>query len=239
MFDSLDTTMREAAERARAGAPEGTLIVADRQTAGRGRHGRSWASEPGVGLYFSLVLRPRRPAPQMLALTLAAGVGLARGIGEFCGLTCDIRWPNDVMLEGRKLAGILVEAETENGVLERAILGVGVNVNQERMPAEIAPIAISLREATGAEYVREALLETILGRLEQAYVMLLESGPEAVLAAFRRISTWTQGKGVAVEGLERPMSGVTAGLSPEGWLLLRDETGAVRPILAGSVRPLD
>ena len=214
--------MREASDRARAGAPEGTLVVADRQTAGRGRHGRAWASEPGVGLYFSLVLRPRRPAPQMLALTLAAGVGLARGIGEHCGLTCDIRWPNDVMLHRRKLAGILVEAETENGILERAVLGVGVNVNQERMPPEIAPIAISLREATGAEYLREALLETILGRLEQSYRTLLERGPEATLAAFRRASTWTQGKAVTVEGLDRPIHGVTAGLSPEGWLLLRD-----------------
>jgi len=225
--------MREAAERARAGAPEGTLIVADRQTSGRGRFGRAWSSDPGVGLYFSLVLQPRRPAVEMLALTLAAGVGVARGIGDHCGLTCDIRWPNDIMLEGRKLAGVLIEGEIENGRLERAILGVGINVNQDAMPEEIADIAISLKEATGAEYLREALLETILKRLEQSYDMLLEQGAPAVLRAFRRASTWTEGKAVVVEGRR----GTTSGLSPEGYLLLRDETGAVTPILAGSVRP--
>ncbi len=224
--------MREAAEQARLGASEGSLIVADRQTAGRGRLGRTWESEPATGLYFSLVLRPRRPALQMLALTLAAGVGVARGIGDHCGLTCDIRWPNDVMLHGRKVAGVLLEGETENGRLERAILGVGVNVNQERMTPELAEIAISLREATGAEYLREALLEAILGRLEQAYDMLLEQGPAAVLQAFRRASSWTQGKRVVVEG----ETGVTAGLSPEGYLLLRAPDGTVRPVLAGSVR---
>ena len=225
--------MREAAERARAGAPEGTLIVAYRQTAGRGRLGRPWASEPGVGLYFSLVLRPRRPAAEMLVLTLAAGVGLARGIGDHCGLTCDIRWPNDIMLQGRKLAGILVEGETENGRLERAILGVGINVNQEQMPEEIAEIAISLKEATGAEYLREALLETILARLEQSYEMLLEQGPEPVLKAFQRASTWTEGKAVEVEGKK----GTTAGLTKEGYLLLKDQSGNIAPILTGSVRP--
>lgn len=224
--------MREAAERARAGAPEGTLIVADRQTTGRGRFGRPWTSDPGVGLYFSLVLQPRRPAVEMLALTLAAGVGVARGIGDQCGLTCDIRWPNDIMLEGRKLAGVLIEGEIENGRLERAILGVGVNVNQDAMPADIADIAISLKEATGAEYLREALLETILRRLESSYDMLLEQGAPAVLRAFRRASTWTEGKAVVVEGRR----GTTAGLSPEGYLLLRDENGEVTPILAGGVR---
>ena len=137
------------------------------------------------------------------------------------------------MLQDRKLAGILIEGETENGRLERTILGVGINVNQEQMPEEIAEIAISLKEATGAEYLREALLETILARREQSYGMLLEQGPEAVLKAFRRASTWTEGKAVEVEGKQ----GTTAGLTKEGYLLLKDETGAVAPILTGSVRP--
>jgi BirA family biotin operon repressor/biotin-[acetyl-CoA-carboxylase] ligase len=236
-FPSIDTTMREAARRANEGAPEGTLVTADEQTAGRGRFGRAWASEAGVGLYFSLVLRPPVAPASSAALTLACGLGVARGIGDAAGVVCDIRWPNDVMLGGKKLAGILVEMTAEADRLRHVVAGVGVNVNQERVPEDLAETATSLRIETGCEYLRDAVLEAVLRRLDDYYRMFCERGPAPVIEAFTRASSYAKGKRVVIEGAGRPLEGVTAGLDSKGQLLLRTTEGKIEPILAGSVRP--
>ena len=230
--------MREAARRAAEGAPEGTLVTADEQTAGRGRFGRAWSSEPGVGLYFSLVLRPAVAPAASAALTLACGLGVARGIGDAAGVVCDIRWPNDVMLGEKKLAGILVEMNAEADRLRHVIVGVGVNVNQETVPEELAEIATSLRIETGCDYHRDALLESVLRRIGDYYRMFVERGPAPVLEAFARASSYVKGKQVVIEGAGRPLEGVTAGLDASGQLLLRTPNGKVEAIVAGSVRPL-
>jgi len=236
-FREIDTTMREAAARAEAGAREGTLVTADAQTAGRGRHGRSWVSDPGDGLYFSLVLRPRLSATAALPLTLTTGLGVARAVGEVAGLTCDIRWPNDVLLGDRKLAGVLVELSADGERVRHVIVGVGVNVNQADFPDDVRDIAVSLRSETGWEYDREALLAAILRRLGEYYERFLAGGPAAILPAFERASSYVRGKRVVVEGAGRELRGVTAGLDPKGVLLLETENGAIEPVLAGSVRP--
>jgi BirA family transcriptional regulator, biotin operon repressor / biotin---[acetyl-CoA-carboxylase] ligase len=191
-FDGIDSTMREAAERAEAGSPEGTLVVADRQTAGRGRLGRAWVSEPGVGLYFSLILRPPVPAAQSAVLTLALGLGVARGIGEACGRQCDIRWPNDVLLNEKKCAGILVEMSGGGESVLHAIAGIGINVNHKSLPPELAATATSLRIETGCEYVLETVLAAVLSNTERYYGMFLERGAPAVTDAFARASPVTQ-----------------------------------------------
>ena len=235
---SIDTTMREAARLAAEGASEGTLVSADEQTSGRGRFGRVWRSEPGVGLYFSLVLRPAVAPASSAVLTLACGLGVARGVGDAAGVVCDIRWPNDVMLNEKKLAGILVEMNAEADRLRHVIVGVGVNVNQESVPDELADIATSLRIETGCEYLRDAVLEAVLHRMNGYYRMFVERGPAPILDAFARASSYVKGKRVVVEGAGRPVEGVTAGLDATGQLLLRTAGGAVEPIVAGSVRPL-
>ncbi len=127
--------MRVAAEKAAEGAPEGALIVADEQLGGRGRLGRNWHSPRGQGLYFSLLLRPPIPPAQSMPITLACGLAVARGIGETCGRRCDLRWPNDVLLSGKKCAGVLVEMAAEGDRVSHVIVGVGVNVNQEAFPS--------------------------------------------------------------------------------------------------------
>ena len=236
-FETIDTTMTEATIRAEDGAAEGTLILADEQTAGRGRLGRTWVSEPGAGLYFSLVLRPPVPAARSCVLTLALGLGAARGIAEACGVQCDIRWPNDVLLNDKKCCGILVESVAECDALRYAIAGVGINVNQAAMPPELSDIATSLRIETGCEYLREAVLEAVLKHCERYYEMFLERGAQPIVSAFSRASSYARGKKVVVELGDSRVYGSTVGLDPSGVLLLEHEDGSIEPILAGSVRP--
>jgi BirA family biotin operon repressor/biotin-[acetyl-CoA-carboxylase] ligase len=236
-FATIDTTMREAAERAEDGAPEGTLITADVQTEGRGRLGRHWATAPAESLAFSLVLRPPEPALRTAALTLACGLGVARGVERATGVSCDLRWPNDVLVGERKLAGVLVEAAVEGGRVKSVVVGVGLNVNQTGFPAEIAGLATSLRLETGREHSRGDLLDSVLAALEETYALLVESGVRAVVEAFSAASSYACGKAVRVENGESERVGVTVGLDEAGRLLVRDAAGRTEPVIAGGVRP--
>lgn len=214
-LERCETTMIEAARLAAEGAPHGTAVVAGEQTAGQGRHGRKWHSAPGAGLYLSIVLRLHQAG----LLTMALGLAAADAIP----IPCDLRWPNDVLIGRRKCAGVLVTAEP--GAF---IAGIGINLNHESFPSEIAGVATSLRIETGREWDRR----TILDRLLPAVDRWIAAGREEVLAAFARRSSWVRGKRVVVEG-ER---GITDGLDDQGFLWLRREDGARRKILAGGVR---
>jgi len=231
--------MREAAERAEAGAPEGTLVTAGEQSLGRGRLGRDWHSPARSGLYFSLVLRPPVAAAQSMSITLACGLGVARGIGRACGQQADIRWPNDILLGGKKCCGILVDLVSDGGRTRHVIVGVGVNVNQETFPPDLDGIATSLSRETGVEWARDVVLESILAELEKYYDMFLERGSSAVVEAFARASSYAQGRRVEVESAAQSIRGVTAGLDERGILLVRQDDGVTVPVLAGGVRPLE
>ena len=231
--------MREAAERAEAGSPEGTLVTADEQTIGRGRLGREWHSPARSGLYFSLVLRPPVAAAQAMSITLACGLGVARGIGRACGRQADIRWPNDVLLGGKKCCGILVDLAANGERARYVIVGVGVNVNQQSFPEDIENIATSLHRETGCEWARDVVLESILAELEKYYDMFLVRGPGAIVDAFTRASSYAQGRRVEVQSAAQSIRGVTTGLDERGILLVRQDDGVVVPVLAGGVRPLE
>jgi BirA family biotin operon repressor/biotin-[acetyl-CoA-carboxylase] ligase len=236
-FDTIDTTMREAAERAERGEPAGTVVIAEEQTAGRGRLGRSWVSERGVGLYCSMILRPAIPAADAAVVTLAQGLAVARAIGRVAAVACDLRWPNDVLLNGRKCCGILTEMAAAGDQVRYVIAGVGVNVNHSAMPAELAEAATSLRIETGCEYSREALLAEILKETEYYLSVLLERGPRAIVELFSRASSYAAGRRVVIWNGTSEVEGWTAGLTPSGTLLLRRDDGTLAPVLAGSVRP--
>lgn len=237
-FASIDTTMRLAHERAESGAPEGLVISADEQTAGRGRLGREWLSRPGDGLYFSLLLRPPVSPARALTLTLACGLGVARGLGRTSGVKCDLRWPNDVMIADKKLAGILVESAAEEARLKHVVVGVGLNVNHAELPPDLEEIATSLRIETGCEWARDLVLQSVLEELDRYYSLFLDRGAPAVVEAFTRASSYVKGKEVRIEGAGPQVEGVTAGLSADGMLLLRTADGTISPVVAGSVRPL-
>jgi len=209
-YGTVDSTMRIAAE-----LPVGDVVIADEQTAGLGRHGHSWYSAAGAGLYCSIVLEP---AP---LLTLALGLATAEAIG----IPCDLRWPNDVMLGGRKLAGILVQLADG-----KAVAGIGVNLNQTEFPPELE--ATSLRLHTGKDTPPEALLNALLPAIE-TYTAL---SAEDVIRLFTRASSYAAGRRVIVNLPDGVIRGTTCGLTPEGYLKLREDDGTDTLILAGGVR---
>jgi BirA family biotin operon repressor/biotin-[acetyl-CoA-carboxylase] ligase len=212
--------MKDAAALAAQGAPHGTAVVAEQQTAGIGRHGHSWHSESSAGLYMSIVLRLPAPTP---ALTMALGLAVQASVNDLARVATDIRWPNDIMLNDRKLGGIMVQ--TEAGA---QIAGIGVNVNQEAFPEELSKIATSLRIETGREHSRDSLLNRILA--ESLHYAALEKSE--ILRRFEDSSSWVSGKSVIVDDR---LTGITAGLDENGFLRVRTSAG-METVLAGGVR---
>ena len=192
-----------------------------RGCAGQGRHGRSWQSEAGSGIYCSLVLKP---AP---VLTLALGLATAEAITRATGLACDLRWPNDVLLGGKKAAGVLVQLA--DGA---AIAGIGINVNHTAFPQELAAEATSLRLETG----REACPTDILIALLPAIDSFVEQDQDVILRLFARASSYAAGRRVVVRQPEGVLEGVTAGLDPSGFLVVRKDDGTDTLIVVGGVR---
>jgi BirA family transcriptional regulator, biotin operon repressor / biotin---[acetyl-CoA-carboxylase] ligase len=231
-FESLDSTMFEAARLARAGCPAGTVVGADEQTAGQGRLGRQWHSERASGLYCSIVLRFTGAGPNP-AVTLALGLAARAAIARVTGLTCDLRWPNDLLAGDRKVAGILAELCDGTAV----IAGIGINVNHEGMPQELREIATSLRMETGREWPRETLLAALVEEIDRWVAVLVGQGVGAVIAEFEVASTYVRGKGVTVDMGDRSVDGVTDGLDADGFLWIVTETGRRERVVAGGVRP--
>lgn len=215
-YSTVDSTMAAAAAR-----PLGTIVVADEQTAGRGRHGHSWHSERGAGIYVSIVVQPTP------ALTLALGLATAEAIATATGIACDLRWPNDVMAGGKKLAGILVELV--NGF---AIGGIGINVNQSVFPPGLAGEATSLRLQAGYEFSRTAILLSLIPAIESFQSFDIES----ILRLFTQASSYASGRRVTITQPEGTVEGVTAGLDGSGYLVVRKDDGTDTLILAGGVR---
>jgi BirA family biotin operon repressor/biotin-[acetyl-CoA-carboxylase] ligase len=211
-YRTIDSTMLAAAK-----LPLGSVVVADEQTAGQGRHGHTWHSEAGAGLYCSIVLEPKP------LLTLALGLATAEAIGA----GCDLRWPNDVLLGGKKVAGILVQL-----VDGRAIAGIGINVNHTRFPPELVPLATSIRLHTG----REANAATILNALLDAIDTFTALAPEDILRLFTQASSYAAGRRVVVQQPDGIIEGITAGLTREGFLVVRKDDGTDTLIVAGGVR---
>jgi len=234
-FATIDSTMREAARLAEAGGAHGAVVVADEQTEGQGSHGRRWHSEPNSGLYVSIVLRPVMRAESLPALTLALGLAVADAIAETAGLTCDLRWPNDVMLDGRKVAGILVQL-----LDSAAIAGIGVNVNHAAFPPEIAADATSLKIVSRRTHSREPLLMALLSAADRYWRLLAaEGGREMILNAFSRRSSFARDMRVKVDKGASMLEGTTAGLDPSGFLIVRRDDGSKELVFAGGVRPVD
>jgi len=231
-FETITSTMHEAATLAASGCPSGTAVVAEEQTAGQGRHGHSWHSEPGAGLYVSVVLRLPLAADSLPVVTLALGLATAEAITRLTDLRPDLRWPNDILLGARKAAGILVQ------LAEPAVItGIGINVNHTAFPPEIAGEATSLRIAAGRTQSREDLLIGLLPTIDSFCRMLVEGGRQTILDLFARHSSYARGKRVTVEQPGGVLTGTTAGLDGSGFLRLRADDGSESLILAGGVRP--
>lgn len=234
-FFRTDSTNRVGMELGYAGEPEGAVILAEEQSAGRGRAGRSWHSERGAGIYVTIVLRPKISPVQAPLLTMMAGLSAHAAIQARTGLQVDLKWPNDLMLNGRKLGGILTEMHSDTTMVRFVIVGIGINVNQEKFPGELGAIATSLRAETGANQSRLDLLARLLREFESDYNRFLREGASSVTTRFTKASSYAVGKRVRVANGTESFTGETAGLAPEGLLQVEREDGKVVIVIAGDV----
>jgi BirA family biotin operon repressor/biotin-[acetyl-CoA-carboxylase] ligase len=234
-YESLPSTNSEAARLALEGAAEGLVIVADEQTAGRGRLDRKWISPAGAGLYFSLVLRPPAEIGSWSLLPLMAAVAVHDALVDSCGLETDIKWPNDILAESRKLCGILAETvETSAG--RAVVVGIGINLAADAFPAELRAVATSVQDATGARPDAEALLHSLIRALMARYESFRASdGPTAVRHEWTRRSSYASGKRVKVACVNEEFAGTTRGLESDGALRVETDAGEIKVVRAGDV----
>jgi BirA family biotin operon repressor/biotin-[acetyl-CoA-carboxylase] ligase len=233
----VGSTNDVALAAARRGEREGLAVVADLQTEGRGRRGRRWVSPPGVGLYLSVLLRPILPPRRAPLISLAAGVAVAEGIVQVAGLSPRLKWPNDVQLGGKKVAGILAELAADGDVVGHIVLGIGLNLNHQAadFPEEVRGEATSLFLESGCVYDRGSVASAVLNALDRWYLTFCGAEFPTILEAYRRRSA-TLGRPVEVlEGDGGRWRGEAVDLDPEGALLVRDEKGKIHLVVAGDV----
>jgi BirA family biotin operon repressor/biotin-[acetyl-CoA-carboxylase] ligase len=240
---SVGSTNTLALEAAQSGATNG-VWVADEQTAGRGRGGHSWHSVAGDGLYVSALVTPKLPMRLALWISLATGLAVKQAVAEETGVNADIRWPNDLLADGKKFGGILVETAITpantggtEASLRHGVIGIGINLTHRAFPEAIQAVATSLSLAGGRPVRRGSLLMKLLQSLDRELVLLEREGGSGLLERFSAGSSWVRGKRVRVEeagGYE----GVTAGLDAQGFLQVDGEDGVRRTVLSGGVRDL-
>ncbi|HEX9103500.1 MAG TPA: biotin--[acetyl-CoA-carboxylase] ligase [Polyangia bacterium] len=229
----VESTNDEAAAWARAGAPAGAVVVADEQTRGRGRLGRRWHSPPGASLYLSAVLRPPLPPHRVPPLTLAAGVAVAEALVSF-DVVPALKWPNDVQLDGKKVAGILTEMSADFDRVHHVVVGIGVNLNVPAFPDELAAIATSLLLARGAEVARADFAAVLCARLEHWCDRFVADGAAPVVAAWKQHARFL-GRRVQVTAGRDRMDGVAEELEDDGALRLRLDDGSAVRVVAGEL----
>ncbi len=234
-FFKVDSTNNVAMRLGEEGEPQGAVVIAEEQTAGRGRAGRAWISERSAGIHVSVLLRPTLPTAHAPTLTLAAGLAAREVIAQQTGLAPDIRWPNDVLVGGLKVCGILTEMRAEPDRVHFAVIGIGINVNQSRMPAELVDIASSLRIVTGRTHSRAEVLIQLLRELERYYNLLVAEGPGPIVKRFAEVSSYCRGKRVLIRTAAETFEGTTAGLESNGVLRVKRKDGRIEPVLAGDV----
>jgi BirA family transcriptional regulator, biotin operon repressor / biotin---[acetyl-CoA-carboxylase] ligase len=234
-FFKTDSTNRVALELGHAGEPHGTVVVAEEQTAGRGRAGRSWHSEKTSGIYITVLLRPQISPLVAPLIPLLAGLAVREAVLEETGLESDLRWPNDLLLGGKKFCGILTEMYAEPSQVRFVIVGIGVNVNQTAMPADLAAIASSLRMTSGRVHSRLQLVVRLLRHLDSYYNRFLAEGPEPIVARFTEVSSYARGKRVRISTPTESYAGVTDGLEPNGLLRVRRDGGRIELVISGDV----
>lgn len=236
-YYKIGSSNTAAMEAASAGAPEGSVFLAEQQTAGRGRGANQWHSERSTGIYCSVVLRPALPPSDVLVITLAAGLAVHAAIQQIDSrIAPDLKWPNDVLIDKKKVCGILTEMNAEVTRVRHIVIGIGINVNQSTFPADLQTIATSLRLVSGTEWSRVELCTALLKSLDREYRSLLESrdSVNSILHRFEERSSSAKGRQVEVEE-DASLQGVTDGLDERGFLKVRTAEG-LRTVLSGTVR---
>jgi BirA family biotin operon repressor/biotin-[acetyl-CoA-carboxylase] ligase len=235
-FETLPSTNDLAKELANQNAPEGTLVVAETQTRGRGRLGREWDSPPGMGLYASLLLRPLLPPTEMPQITLTTAVAVVRALRRATGVAPGIKWPNDLLVDGKKVGGILTEMETESDRIRYLVVGLGLNVNNREFPPPLDLTATSLARVTGSFCNRPQILRAWLEEFEALYDLFINQDFAAILEEWREYNV-TLGQTVTVRQGPREISGLALEVAGDGALLIRQRTGEVIRVTSGEIAP--
>ena len=235
-FFKVDSTNTVAMQLGEQGEPHGTVVLAEEQTAGRGRAGRKWLSEKSAGIHCTVLLRPQISPAYAPLLTLVAGLAARDAAAEELDALPDIRWPNDLLAHGKKFAGILTEMHAEPDRMHYAVVGIGINVNQTKMPDDLGQIATSLRMETGKVHSRLDVLVRLLRHLDRYYNQFIAEGGLPIVRRFAEVSSYFQGKRVRITTAVEAFTGTTAGLEPSGVLrVMRDDGGGIEPVLSGDV----
>lgn len=234
-LSQVDSTNNEARRLAEQGAPHGTLVVAERQTAGKGRRGRSWSAPSGAGIWMSLLLRPEFTPGHASMLTLVAAMAVEAGIREQTGLGCMIKWPNDIVLDGKKVCGILTEMSTEEDAIRYVAVGIGINVNITEFPEEIGGVATSLAIASGREVLRAPLVDAVLRAWEGYYALFGETRSLGLLKDSYNECLANCGREVRVLSPGGGYSGISHGINDAGELLVEADGGEIRRVMSGEV----
>jgi BirA family transcriptional regulator, biotin operon repressor / biotin---[acetyl-CoA-carboxylase] ligase len=232
------STNDEALKAATTGAPHGTVFVAEEQTSGRGRLGRVWFSEKASGIYCTVLLRPPLPPAAAPVLTLMAGLAAQRAIRHATDLVADIRWPNDLLLTGHKVAGILTEMNAEVDRVHAVVIGFGINVNHSQMPEELRAIASSLRLEGGRTYSRIQVLVSLLKELQALYHQTLREGSVPIVKQWAQVSSFASGKHVRVKRNGQESTAITRGLRADGSLLVQFGDGPEEALVTGEITEL-
>jgi len=234
IFDAVDSTNKVAWHLALEGKPEGTVVIADYQYRGRGRESRIWFSPPGVNLYMSVILRPKINAELISPLPLLSGVAVAECMSNFFPEKVSLKWPNDVLLSGKKVAGILMETKVRGNQVDFVILGIGININLDvtTLPEELRERATSMRAEKGEVFSRVGVISDLLYHLEGNYLLFLNLGFSVIKARWLYFSPLYQP--ITVRSGEETISGIVTELDDRGALFITDDEGKIHRILAGN-----
>jgi len=231
-YESLESTNNKAYELAESGEAEGTLVIAETQTAGRGRLGRKWISPEGGGIYFSLILRPDMESDKIPVITLVAAVSIQKAIKKICGIDAGIKWPNDILIAGKKVCGILTEIKAQPDMVDFLILGVGINVNT---PLKKLPIgATSLKKESSGSVSRIKLMRQILTEIEKDYLKLKQDGFNSLRAECKKLSI-VLNKQITINEHHRVLEGIAVDIDEKGVLIVKMESGERKRIFSGTI----
>lgn len=234
--ESVTSTQKVAHKLAYEDVPEGAIVVAEEQVTGRGRLGRAWFAPKYTGIWVSIILKPTIPPQQAPQLTLLAAVGVVRGIKAATGIQCEIKWPNDILINGKKLVGILTELQAEADRINAVIIGIGINVNQqiEHFPEDLREKATSLAIEVGKKLNRSTILQAILKEMEDLYIDYLENGFQVVKLLWESYAV-SIGKQIKARTINETISGKALGITDDGVLLLEDEKGSIHHIYSADI----
>lgn len=235
-FESISSTQEVAHRLAQEGAKEGHVVISDEQTKGKGRLGRVWLSPMGTSISMSLILRPKIPPQQAPQLTLLAAVSVILGIEKTTGLKCQIKWPNDILLNGKKLVGILTEMQAEPDTVQSVIIGIGINANhrREQFSSELRNIATSLFIESGKEVNRAKLVAHIFEQFEILYEKYLKEGFQVVKDLWEE-NAINIGKYIIARTIKGSIAGIAKGITDDGVLLLEDDQGRIHSIYSADI----